>query len=69
MAISEVAVKNATMLAIDEINAAGGVMGHRIVPVVEDGASDTGDFRRDGPQADSGRQGGDGLWRLDLSEP
>ncbi len=40
MAISEVAVKNATMLAIDEINAAGGVMGHRIVPVVEDGASD-----------------------------
>ncbi len=40
MSISEVSVKNATLLAIDEINAAGGVMGKQIEPIVEDGASD-----------------------------
>jgi urea transport system substrate-binding protein len=40
MAISEVSVKDAEMLAIDEINAAGGVLGKKIVPIVEDGASD-----------------------------
>lgn len=44
MAISEVTVKNATQLAIDEINAAGGVMGKQILPVVEDGASDPAIF-------------------------
>ena len=40
MSISEVAVKDAELLAIDEINAAGGLLGSKIVPVVEDGASD-----------------------------
>jgi urea transport system substrate-binding protein len=40
MSISEVAVKDATLLAIEEINAAGGLLGTKIVPVVEDGASD-----------------------------
>lgn len=40
MAISEVAVRDSTLLAIDEINAKGGVLGKKIVPVVEDGASD-----------------------------
>jgi urea transport system substrate-binding protein len=40
MAISEVSVKDAEMLAIEEINAAGGVLGKQIVPVIEDGASD-----------------------------
>jgi urea transport system substrate-binding protein len=40
MAISEVDVKNATLLAIEEINAAGGVMGMMLEPVLEDGASD-----------------------------
>ncbi|PQV65193.1 urea-binding protein [Abditibacterium utsteinense] len=40
MSISEVSVKNADLLAIKEINAAGGVLGKKIVPVVEDGASD-----------------------------
>jgi urea transport system substrate-binding protein len=44
MAISEVTVKNAEMMAIDEINAAGGVMGQKIKPVVEDGASDPAIF-------------------------
>ncbi|WP_256758060.1 urea ABC transporter substrate-binding protein [Cohnella sp. WQ 127256] len=40
MAISEVSVKDSELLAIEEINAAGGVLGKKIVPVVEDGASD-----------------------------
>lgn len=40
MAISEVAVRDSELLAIKEINAAGGVMGKQIEPVVEDGASD-----------------------------
>jgi len=44
MAISEVTVKNATMLAIDEINASGGVNGKQISAVVEDGASEPGMF-------------------------
>jgi urea transport system substrate-binding protein len=40
MAISEVSVKDATLLAIEEINAAGGIMGKMLEPVIEDGASD-----------------------------
>lgn len=40
MAISEKSVVDAEMLAIEEINNAGGVLGKKVVPVVEDGASD-----------------------------
>ena len=40
MSISEVAVRDAELLAIKEINAAGGVLGQQIEAVVEDGASD-----------------------------
>ena len=40
MAISEVSVKDAELLAIEEINAKGGVLGKKIVPIIEDGASD-----------------------------
>lgn len=40
MSISEVSVKDATLMAIDEINAAGGVMGKKLEAVIEDGASD-----------------------------
>jgi urea transport system substrate-binding protein len=40
MAISETTVVDAEMLAIKEINAAGGVLGQQIEPVQEDGASD-----------------------------
>ncbi|MGI9121055.1 MAG: urea ABC transporter substrate-binding protein [Acidimicrobiales bacterium] len=40
MAISEVSVRDAELLAIDEINAKGGVLGKQIQPVIEDGASD-----------------------------
>ncbi|MFN3267060.1 MAG: urea ABC transporter substrate-binding protein [Deinococcales bacterium] len=40
MAISEITVANASELAIEEINAAGGVLGKKIVGIKEDGASD-----------------------------
>lgn len=40
MAISEVSVRDASLLAIKEINAAGGVLGKQIEPVIEDGNSD-----------------------------
>lgn len=40
MSISEVSVRDAELLAIDEINAAGGVLGKQLEPVIEDGASD-----------------------------
>jgi urea transport system substrate-binding protein len=40
MAISEVSVKDAELLAISEINAKGGVLGKHLEPVVQDGASD-----------------------------
>ncbi len=40
MAISEASLKDAELMAIAEINAAGGVLGRIIKPIVEDGASD-----------------------------
>lgn len=40
MAISEVSVRDSSMMAINEINAAGGVLGKQIEPIVEDGASE-----------------------------
>ncbi|MCS6960000.1 MAG: urea ABC transporter substrate-binding protein [Pseudanabaenaceae cyanobacterium SKYGB_i_bin29] len=40
MAISEKSVVDAELMAIEEINAAGGVLGKKIEPIVEDGASD-----------------------------
>ncbi|MFF0632357.1 urea ABC transporter substrate-binding protein [Nocardia sp. NPDC004151] len=44
MAISEVTVANATKLAVDQINAAGGVLGKKVEVVLEDGASDPKTF-------------------------
>lgn len=40
MAISEVSVRDSELMAIEEINAAGGVLGKKIKPIEEDGASD-----------------------------
>ena len=40
MAISETSVRDAALLAIEELNAQGGVLGRRIEPVVADGRSD-----------------------------
>lgn len=39
MAASEKPVMQAELLAIEEINSAGGVLGHQIVPIIEDGES------------------------------
>lgn len=39
MAISETSLKNVALMAIDEINAAGGINGRKVVPVVVDPAS------------------------------
>ena len=47
MAISARAVMEATLMAIDEVNAAGGVLGRSIEPVVRDGASDAATFARE----------------------
>jgi len=44
MAISEVSVKDSEMMAIDEINASGGVLGKKIQPVIEDGGSNWPNF-------------------------
>lgn len=40
MSIIETSLKDATLLAISEINAKGGVLGRRINPIIEDGATD-----------------------------
>ncbi|MBK4738806.1 urea ABC transporter substrate-binding protein [Noviherbaspirillum pedocola] len=40
IALAEASLVDAEKLAIDEINAAGGVMGKKIEPIIEDGASD-----------------------------
>ncbi|MCT7950668.1 urea ABC transporter substrate-binding protein [Ancylothrix sp. C2] len=44
MSISEVSVKDAVLLAVDEINGAGGVLGRPIQAIIEDGASDLQTF-------------------------
>jgi urea transport system substrate-binding protein len=44
MAISEVPLEDAELLAIAQINAGGGLLGKQIVPVEEDGASDPSTF-------------------------
>ena len=40
MSISETAVKDSTVMAIEEINASGGVLGKQLEIIIEDGASD-----------------------------
>ena len=44
MAISETSVVDATLLAIDEINERGGLLGRKVVPVIVDGQSDSPTF-------------------------
>lgn len=46
MSISEVPLRDAELMAINEINAAGGVLGKQIIPVQEDGESDPDVFAR-----------------------
>lgn len=47
MAISEKSVVDATLLAIEEINSQGGVLGRKIEPIVADGRSDGRTFARE----------------------
>jgi len=46
MAISEKSVIDATLFAIEELNANGGVLGRKVEAIVEDGASDPATFAR-----------------------
>jgi len=46
MAISERSVRDATLLAIEEINASGGLLGRQLEAVVLDGESDAGAFAK-----------------------
>jgi urea transport system substrate-binding protein len=46
MAISERSLVDSALLAIAEINQAGGVLGDSIEPIIEDGASDSREFAR-----------------------
>jgi len=46
MAISEVSVMEATLLAIEEVNANGGVLGRKVEPVIVDGKSDSEVFAK-----------------------
>lgn len=47
MSISEKAVANATLMAIDEINKEGGLLGKQIQPILVDGKSDWGVFAKE----------------------
>ncbi len=50
MSISEISVKDATLLAVEEINAAGGVLGRPLEALIEDGASDLQTFAQKAKQ-------------------
>ena len=65
MAISETSLKDVALMAIDEINAKGGVMGRKLEPVVVDPASNWPLFAEVAPAAGAG-QGGGGVRLLDL---
>jgi len=54
MSVSERLLLNAELMAIDEINATGGVLGRNLVPRVADGASDPKLFARGARQLISG---------------
>jgi len=56
MAISETSVADATLLAIEEINAAHGVLGRRLEPVVVDGKSDWPTFAKAAEQLIAGER-------------
>ncbi|MFA6917902.1 MAG: urea ABC transporter substrate-binding protein [Candidatus Gracilibacteria bacterium] len=47
MALSEKALVDATLMAIDEINEKGGILGKNIEPIVVDGASDPEKFKKE----------------------
>ena len=62
MAISEVSLRDVVLMAIDEINAKGGILGRQVKPVVVDPASNWDLFAVAG-------QGRSGFRLLDVGEP
>ncbi|MGC1218230.1 MAG: urea ABC transporter substrate-binding protein [Phormidesmis sp.] len=56
LAISEAPLVDAELLAIEEINAAGGLLGKQLVPIIEDGASDWPTFAEKAEKLISQRQ-------------
>ena len=69
MAISETSLKDVVLMAVEEINATGGVMGKQIKPVVVDPASDWPLFRRKSERSDYQRGSGGRVRMLDFREP
>ncbi len=51
MAISETVLKDTVLMAIDEINAKGGLLGKKLEPVVVDPASQLAAVRREGARS------------------
>ena len=66
MAISETVLKDVTLMAIDEINAKGGVLGKKLEPVVVDPASNWPLFAEKGAPAAHAGQGRGRVRLLDL---
>ena len=50
MAISETSVVDSTLLAIDEINEKGGILGRKIIPIIKDGRSDWNTYANESEQ-------------------
>ena len=69
MSISEVSVRDAELLAIEEINAAGGVLGKQLEAGRRGRRVRLADLRREGQEAARPRQGRGRLRRLDLGQP
>src|SRR5215813_8887485 len=62
IAIIEASLHNAELLAIEEINAKGGVMGKKLVPVIEDTQSQVQVFAEKAKKLLPGEKGGGGPW-------
>ncbi len=69
MAISERAMADAELLAIEEINASGGIHGRMIEPVVRRRTVRLANVRRRGGETHHGTRGGHGFRVLDFGQP
>jgi len=67
MAISETGSIQAEKLAIEQINAMGGILGRKIKFIQEDGRQRLADLRREGEKASGQRQGRGHHGLLDLA--
>ena len=68
MAISETSLRDAVLMAVDEINAKGGVLGRRIEPVVVDPRSNWDLFAEQARELLTERASRSGLRVLDVGE-